>query len=272
MRIAIIGLGFVGDAMIHSFIKRKVNVYGYDKYKDGGIGTYEKTLDSDILFLALPTCYSYQDKSYDKTAIEEVLNNLNRDNYDGIIALKSTVEPGTTELLSKKYDKLNLVHNGEFLTARTRYKDFDNQGHIVLGKAESCDQTKFQLLYDFYHKFYPVAEISVCKSGEAESMKIYCNNYYAVKVQFFNELYLLCQKDNINFDRVRDLMIKNKFINIDHTSVPGPDGQLSYGGLCFPKDTNALLEVMKRKDVPHSVLEATINERNKMRTDNDNIH
>ena len=55
-----------------------------------------------------------------------------------------------------------------------------------------------------------------------------------------------------------------------HTTVPGPDGQLSYGGYCFPKDTNALLHHMEDEDVPHGILEACINERNKMREDHDN--
>ncbi len=49
-------------------------------------------------------------------------------------------------------------------------------------------------------------------------------------------------------------------------NVPGPDGQLSYGGLCFPKDTNALLEFMKLQNTPSAVLEACIAERNLLRT------
>ena len=60
-------------------------------------------------------------------------------------------------------------------------------------------------------------------------------------------------------------MLKNKWISPTHTSVPGPDGKLSYGGMCFPKDTNALLQLMKKKDVPCKILEATILERNEMR-------
>ena len=66
------------------------------------------------------------------------------------------------------------------------------------------------------------------------------------------------------------MMLKNGWINPMHTNVPGPDGQLSYGGLCFPKDTNALNEFMKRNDIPHRVLDATIGERNEMRDDKDN--
>ena len=66
-------------------------------------------------------------------------------------------------------------------------------------------------------------------------------------------------------------MLKNKWINPMHTQVPGVDGKLSYGGYCFPKDTNALLQHMKRLEVPSKVLEATIIERNLMRSDHANI-
>jgi UDP-glucose 6-dehydrogenase len=101
-------------------------------------------------------------------------------------------------------------------------------------------------------------------------MKIFCNSFYAVKIQFFNELYLVCQKNGANYKKVVDMMLKNGWINPMHTDVPGPDGQLSYGGLCFPKDTNALNEFMKRNDIPNRVLDATIAERNEMRNDKDN--
>ena len=62
-------------------------------------------------------------------------------------------------------------------------------------------------------------------------------------------------------------MLKNNWINPMHTQVPGTDGQLSYGGMCFPKDTNALNQYMKRKNSPNAVLNATIEERNILRTD-----
>ena len=62
-------------------------------------------------------------------------------------------------------------------------------------------------------------------------------------------------------------MLKNKWFTPHHTNVPGPDGKLSYGGACFPKDTSALFEFMKRLDTPHMVLESVVNERNSMRDD-----
>ena len=66
------------------------------------------------------------------------------------------------------------------------------------------------------------------------------------------------------------MMLKNNWINPMHTNVPGPDGKLSYGGLCFPKDTNALNMYMKKLNSPNKLLESTIVERNEMRNDHDN--
>ena len=123
----------------------------------------------------------------------------------------------------------------------------------------------------FYSKFYPDAKISVCTSTESESMKIFANSFYSVKIQFFNEIYLLCEKMGCSYESVRDLMLENNWINPMHTQVPGPDGLLSYGGSCFPKDTSALLKYMKKYETPFKVLEATILERNEMRPDKTNI-
>ena len=86
-----------------------------------------------------------------------------------------------------------------------------------------------------------------------------------MKIQFFNEIYDLCNKIDIDYNVVKDSMIKNGWINKMHTSVPGSDGKLSYAGACFPKDTNALLEFMKKNNIIHDVLESTIIERNNIR-------
>lgn len=268
IQVGIIGLGFVGGAMKYSFDIKNINVICYDKYKN--IGSFNDILNSNILFLALPTVYNNNTGKYNLEPIEETLGLLKQSNYTGPIIIKSTVVPTTTEDLSIKYN-LNLVHNPEFLTARTAPEDFHKQNHIVLGKSNICSNSSFNLVYDFYKLYYPNAEISLCSSNESESMKIFVNSFYSVKVQFFNEIYLTCQNINVNYNNVRDLMVKNGWISPMHTQVPGSDGQLSYGGLCFPKDTNALLNFMKNKNINHKVLKATIEERNEMRNDNDNI-
>jgi UDPglucose 6-dehydrogenase len=267
--ISVIGLGFVGGSMKKSFEIKGESVIGYDKFKEN-TDSFEDCLKSDIAFLALPTIYDEDKMTYDKSAIHEVCSDLEKNNYHGIVVIKSTVEPTTTDELAKKYN-LKLVHNPEFLTAATAFEDFHNQTHIVLGKSKNVKDEEIDVLENFYKKNYPDAEISRCTCTESESMKSFVNCFYSVKIQFFNELYLLCQKMGCNYDNVKNLMLKNKWINPMHTDVPGPDGKLSYGGYCFPKDTNALAEHMKREGVTCKVLEATIQERNEMRDDNINV-
>ncbi len=267
--ISVIGLGFVGGSMKKSFEIKGISVIGYDKYKEN-TDSFDDCLKSDIAFLALPTIYDEEKMTYDKSAIHEVCRDLEKNNYQGIVVIKSTVEPTTTKGLAEKYN-LKLVHNPEFLTAATAFEDFHNQTHIVLGKSKNVKDEEIDILENFYKKNYPNAEISHCTSTESESMKSFVNCFYAVKIQFFNELYLLCNKMGCDYDNVKDLMLKNKWINPMHTNVPGTDGKLSYGGYCFPKDTNALAEHMKREGVTCKVLEATIQERNEMRNDNVNV-
>ena len=269
IKVGIIGLGFVGGSMLQSFQQKNCNVKGYDINKTSD--TFLSTIDSDILFLCLPTLFDEQKKEYDKSCIKSICDDLLKNNYKGLIVIKSTVEPTTTNNLCKSFPTLKFVHNPEFLTAATAVEDFHNQKHIVLGKSENVLDEDVNILVEFYKEHFPDAEISVCSSLESESMKSFVNCFYSVKIQFFNELYALCKNMDCDYEIVKNLMLKNGWINPMHTNGPGTDGELSYGGYCFPKDTNALLEFMKIQKSPREVLEATVSERNKMRTDNVNI-
>lgn len=274
MKISIIGLGFVGNAMYQSFLNKIDSlhitdyiIYGYDKYKNNGIGTLTDCLDSDIIFTALPTSYCEKKMCYDNTPTLEVLTELNNLGYNKIVIIKSTVEPLFTEDLSPKFPNIQFLQNPEFLSAKTAYEDFHNQTHIVLGRTKNFSDDNFVKVKKFYSVFYENAEISECSSSESECMKIFCNSFYAVKIQFLNELYSLTQSLNLDYDVIIKLMLKNGWIHPMHTKIPGNDGQLSYGGLCFPKDTNALLQFMKNNNAKFSILESCIRERNEMRSD-----
>ena len=50
MKIGIIGIGFVGNAIMKFFEKKnkKKNLLLYDKYKNGGIGSFTDILDNHI--------------------------------------------------------------------------------------------------------------------------------------------------------------------------------------------------------------------------------
>lgn len=259
--IAQIGNGFVGGALHKSFEERGVSVIIYDKFQR--IGKLEDVLDSNIVFLCLPTPY-VENYGFDLSCIYENFEKLSYYNYKGLCVIKSTVEPGVTKLLGDKYG-LNVAHNPEFLTERTALQDFNSQKHIVLGK---CGESKgLDDLILLYKSLYPDAMISVCSSDESEAMKLFANCFYAQKVMIFNEFYLLSKELGIDFERVKQLIVNNGWISPNHMQVPGPDGRLAYGGHCFPKDTNALNQLMSKLSTPNMVIDSVIKERNKIRGD-----
>ena len=269
--VGIVGLGFVGGAALKSFTLKGAHVKAFDKYKDGGVGSIDDVLQCQIVFLCLPTLYSEDLKAYDKSAIKEVCGQLEQHCFGGLVVVKSTVEPETTNKLTDEFPLLRIAHNPEFLTARTAFEDFHNQDHIVLGKGPKATKEDMELLRSFYATHYPEAKISMCTAMESESMKIMCNSFYASKVMLFNEYYLLCKKNGADFETIRELMLANNWINPMHTLVPGPDAKLGYGGACFPKDTNALYNYMKSLKSTCKVLESVIEERNMLRDDNTNV-
>ena len=263
MKIGLIGEGFVGSALRASFEKRDQDIIVFDKYRYPDL-SIDRLKHCSVIFMCLPTPH-IEGHGFELGAILENLKALKALDYRGLCVIKSTVEPGSTRDLSKQFD-LEIVHNPEFLSERTAFEDFDNQKHIVIG-ASGSHSGGANLLKTLYADLYPSASISICKSEESESMKLFCNNFYAMKVQIFNEFYFLCQRLRIDYEEVANLMILNGWINPMHTMVPGPDGSVSYGGACFPKDTNALLHFMKTLNSPCDVLEACIKERRSMRKD-----
>ena len=76
---------------------------------------------------------------------------------------------------------------------------------------------------------------------EAELFKYLANCFLATKVTFANEFKILCDKIDVDYGRIAEIAVLDKRLGSTHWRVPGPDGQLGFGGSCFPKDTEALL-------------------------------
>ena len=78
----------------------------------------------------------------------------------------------------------------------------------------------------------------------------------STKVSFANEFKQLCDKINVDYNEVVEYSLYDKRIGKTHLSVPGPDGNLGFGGSCFPKDVNALVFYMKQVGITPTVLNA----------------
>lgn len=289
LKVGVCGLGVVGSAILESLESRLSHAifnrgycklvhetsrieqndvyhlphhYSFDLYKN--INTFASMLSADILFLCLPTEISSETNTYNLDAIISTLDELHKNNYRGLVVLKSTVVPGTCEHLCKRFLNLEIVYNPEFLSAKSAVFDFEHQKHIIIGGSNENAKEK---LKKFFIRFQYSLEdnISLCSFEEAECAKIFCNSFYACKVQIFTEFYKVCERLQLRFETVRDMMLKNEWIHPMHTSVPGPDGKISFGGMCLPKDSQALITLMKHLDVPCKVLESVLKERNEMR-------
>ena len=199
------------------------------------------------------------DGQCDLSYVTDFFKNISLANgYNPLFVIKSTVPIGTTDKLCELRKDLRIVHNPEFLTAVNAVEDFKNSDrNIIGGKQEWCLE-----LRDFFIKHFPNTPIQIVKSKESETIKYFCNSFLASKVAFFNNLFEICQKFNMNFDSVKDGVCSDKRIGNSHTKVPGPDGQMGFGGYCFPKDINALINTLNDNNID-SRLFSTVWEYNK---------
>jgi nucleotide sugar dehydrogenase len=268
MTVGIVGFGTVGKAMVHTFMKKKVKCLFYDKFVECNSSLSELCEMCEIIFCALPTPFVTMQNTYDISAIHDTLSFLSDHDYCGIVIIKSTVLPGTTTILQSRYNNINLLHCPEFLSARTAQNDFENPRQIILGILSSTGNDVILFVTNFLRTVFPNVPIRICASGESECTKILCNAFYASKIQLFNEFYqYVGSMRGLDFDQVKKNMINQGWINPMHTSVPGHDNHISFGGACFPKDMRALLGHMKYRHTPHQVIEAVLCERDDMRKD-----
>lgn len=252
-KIGVWGLGVVGGAIAKAFSlcgKMQNQVYTYD-IKDAG-GNRSSMLDCDIIFMCLPT--PTVNGKQDISIVENECKWLSFSNYAGELVIKSTVLPGTCSRLAETY-KLKIVHNPEFLTAKNAFDDFVSQPNIMLGyTANNSDR-----VYDFYHSLNFIKTVLIYASEHTEMAKYAHNLYLATKLTFFNEMHEVCSRLDIDYNTVIDALINcTDATQENHTQVPGPDGKFGWGGMCFPKDCEALLSLAKTNGAAMEVLVSVI--------------
>ena len=179
------------------------------------------------------------------------INDLNTSS-NNIIIIKSTVIPGTTETYVKRFPNLNIVFNPEFLTERTARLDFINTARIVIGgEPHLCDRVE-----DLYRDRFIATPIIKTDAESAEFIKYMCNCFFATKVAFMNEMYQMAQQHTLDWNTVMAGFLSDGRIGNSHTDVPGHDGDLGFGGKCFPKDINAFIKYFEENNVQPTLLKA----------------
>lgn len=250
MNIGIVGNGFVGNAIYQNF-KDVVLTNVFDTQKHKCYNSIEEVLKSDIIFVCLPTPMK-NDGQCDLSFVIKFFEEIEIKNGSPLFVIKSTVPIGTTEKICNMRKDLRIVHNPEFLTAVNAVEDFANSDrHIIGGRQDWCIE-----LRNFYLDHLSFTPIQIVESKESETIKYFCNSFLASKVSFFNNLFEMCQKFDMNFDSVKDGVCSDRRIGKSHTKVPGPDGLMGFGGYCFPKDINALINTLKENDIDASLFES----------------
>ena len=259
MKIGIVGQGYVGSAVKEVFSKHyDVETYDLDKDKCS-VDYLEDIVElSNIIFVCVPTPMK-KDGSCDTSTVEAVVKDINdmvvsRNVSGRIVAIKSTIPPGTTNRLNKECKNISVIFNPEFLTEANFIDDFKNQNRIIIG-GERPSTTKLRQVYSLV---FPNTPIIKTGSKTAEMVKYFTNTFLATKVSFANEMKQICDEINIDYDKVVEYSTYDERLGKSHWAVPGPDGKLGFGGSCFPKDINALVKMCEEYDFYPNVLVGTI--------------
>lgn len=242
--IGIIAVGMVGGALQRFFVSTGNTIVVYDPPKEFTDAAALATCD--YIFICVPTPYDEAKGGFDLSYVESAFQLIPEGKT---VIIKSTVLPGTTEALQQKYPKLKLLFNPEFLTEETADQDMKFPDRQVVGYTKES----FTVAGDVM-QILPLAPLErIIPATEAEMVKYYGNTWFSVKVVFANQMYDLCQKFGIDYDRVKECAAADKRIGRTHLDI-FHKGYRGYGGKCLPKDTRALIQMGDRVGVNMELL------------------
>ena len=263
INIGVIGNGFVGAAVSSGFRHYCKSLKIFDKDQKRSTHSIEEVFNTEIVFVCVPTPMGISG-SADLSAIEDVFNQANEKKAKCSFVIKSTVPVGTTDDLSSKYPLLSIFHSPEFLTARSSKIDFICPSRNIIGypskidcdnKSSECFE-KLNIIKDYLKDRFPGVRCLTMKSKESEMVKYMANCFFAAKISFFNEMHLLSKKLNLDWEKLMGGVLSDGRIGISHFQVPGHDGDMGFGGTCFPKDINSLISTMKDNGIDPLILQA----------------
>ncbi len=256
MRIGIIGLGVVGSAVKYGLEKLGHNVAGHDIT----LGTNITDLvDAEIIFLCLPTPSS-EDGSCDTTIVRDVVKELHELKYSGVIAIKSTVSPGTTQNLIEEYSNYKICFVPEFLRERCASVDFvENHDVCIIGTNNKDVESIVRKAHGKLPK-----NIVVVSPTEAELSKYYNNIYNATLVTFANSFYEVCKSLGADYCKVKDAIVNREHIHDIYLDCN--DNCRGFGGMCHTKDTKAIAAFCVKNNLDVSFFKNILEENNKYKT------
>lgn len=159
-----------------------------------------------------------------------------------VVAIRSTVPPGTTESLvvptleqisnRRAGRDFGVCFHPEFLREGSSIHDFFNPPRTVLGTSDARTARRLTRLWR------PVeAPVFVTSFKAAEILKYADNSFHALKVSFANEMGSLCRRFDVSSEEVMRMFVRDTKLNISPLYLkPG----FAFGGPCLPKDVRSL--------------------------------
>ena len=263
-KISIIGSGWVGTALGRGLIELGNEVTFYDVVdKDLPNFTFTKDINhaivnSEVSFVSVPTPTNENgeiDLSYIKEAAKNIGKVLATKNEYHLVVVKSTVVPGTTEnvvipILEEfsgkraRESEIGVCMNPEFLTEisgswsedRSTKKDFFTEDRIVIGEYDKKSGNILESLYKPLNK--PIFRTDL---RTAEMIKYASNCVLAIKISYWNEVFLICKELGIDSQIVADVVGLDPRIG-RYGTVHGK----AFGGKCLPKDLKAFISFAEK--------------------------
>lgn len=244
-KIGIIGIGMVGSPLKRYFeevrgLARGENLFLYDT--DPQKGFFDDINSADIIFICVPTPRS----SDGSVALAAVLSAFSTIRGEKIVVIKSTVPPGTTEQLQKKYPSLKILFNPEFLTEKFAWEDFLKPDRQIVGFTSSSIDAAHAVLSLLpkapFMSPWGVGTYRPVKitATEAEIIKYGGNVYFSRKVNFANLLAMTAEKFGADYENIRKALGADFRIGDSHLDVMH-GGYRGFGGYCFPKDLDGFI-------------------------------
>ena len=276
MTINICGYGFVGGALGYTLDKNKLKYNVYDTIEKKGEFEYHNNLtnlvklneeldETNFYFLSVPTP-SDSEGNCDTSIVRKVLLELNENSTkETFVCIKSTVIPGTTRKFQEEFPKLKIVFTPEFLLERRANEDMYNADFVMYGISENFDTNKLTKVFDKIYSHKTVDHI-IRKYEEAELFKYSLNNYLAVKVWYFNKIYDLCEKVNVDYQSFRTLFPLDSRFGEYGTHVPYIHGR-GFSGACLVKENKGMIKLLEELNLDNSVFKDIRDENKRMRNE-----
>jgi UDPglucose 6-dehydrogenase len=243
MKIGIAGYGFVGKAHA-AVLKDKHDIV----VNDPALGFEADFADVDAVIVCVSTP-PRQDGSCHMDNVYEVVEAA----PDVPILIKSTISVEGWKMLVDTFPNRMLNFSPEFLRAASAVEDLQNMDLMLIG-GTSCT---------FWGKLFGVS-IEIAEPEELILAKYARNSFLALKVAFFNQMYDLCDKLDIEYSAVAHYTTMDTRIGDSHSFISKERG---FGGHCFPKDVSALIRTAQRDNVELSILKEALEYNKRIRKD-----